>query len=306
MSDVFDDGSTVITRRELKALMKRSNKPGLRHLGVWLLLLCATSLIVWIAQIHVVLLVPAMFVHGVVVVHHFALQHECSHYTAFRSRTLCNTLAALCGFLLFIPPRFFRYEHCDHHTYTNQPGHDPEMIPLPKSRAQYWWYLSAIPYWRSQFSGLCRRATGNMTEDEKRFIPEVEEQAIVRESRIMLLGYALILIPTVMFSWTAPVIYWWFPLLLAEPVMRYIRMTEHVGRPTVSDRTLNTRTSKVSRLWRFLAWNMNYHAEHHFAASVPFHALPTLHDKLEGQLYVEQNGYWQAHRSIRKSIQDVE
>jgi fatty acid desaturase len=85
---------------------------------------------------------------------------------------------------------------------------------------------------------------------------------------------------------------------LGEPVMRAIRLTEHVGRPNVDDMKENTRTSLVSGPMRFLCWNMNYHAEHHYAASVPFHALPKLHDKLRGYVYVEERGYLGAHVDI--------
>lgn len=309
MSDVttpltaaFSATTAVISRRELKALMKRSNTPGLIHLGLWLSLLALTASLVFWLKDHAGWLIPAMFIHGVVMVHHFALQHECSHYTAFRSRKLCNALAGICGFLLFIPPRFFRYEHCDHHTYTNQPGRDPELIELPSNRWQYLLYLSAIPYWYSQFSGLIRRAGGSLTAAEKRFIPRVEEPAIVRESRLMIAGYGFVGLAMWFFDSSVPVFYWWLPLLLAEPVMRFIRMTEHVGRPQVSNRDTNTRTTIVSTIWRFLAWNMNYHAEHHFASSVPFHALPKLHVKLDGHVFVEPGGYLHAHHDIRASI----
>lgn len=305
MSDVFSDGEAMISRRELKALMKRSNRPGLIHLGLWLVLLSLTSLLVWFCRGSIGLLMPAMFVHGVVMVHHFALQHECSHYTAFRSRRLCTVLGALCGFLLFIPPRFFRYEHCDHHTYTNLEGHDPELIPLPASRWRYLWYLSAMPYWYSQFSGLLRRATGKVLKEERRFIPRVELPAVIRESRLMLAGYATIIVLMWLSGSLVPLFYWWLPLLLAEPVMRFIRMTEHVGRPMVANRRTNTRSNQVSVLWRFLAWNMNYHAEHHFASSVPFHALGRLHERIKDQVHVEEQGYLQAHRSILDSMTSV-
>jgi fatty acid desaturase len=301
-SDVLAEGDQILSRRELKALMKRSNTPGLLHLALWLVLLSATVLLVVVSRDTFWLLLPAMFIHGVVMVHNFALQHECSHYTAFRSRRLCNLLASVCGFLLFIPPRFFRYEHGDHHTYTNLPGSDPELIELPRSRLHYLWYLSAIPYWYSQFEGLLRRATGHLTEQEKRFIPPVEEPAIVRESRIMLAGYAGIVALMVITGSLVPVFYWWLPMLLAEPVMRFIRMTEHVGRPLVADRRINTRSTEVSALWRFLAWNMNYHAEHHYAASVPFHALGKLHERLKGHVHVEKMGYLHAHRTILDSM----
>ena len=78
-------------------------------------------------------LLPAMFVHGVVLVHHFSLQHECTHYTAFRTRRLNDVVGAACGFVIMLAPRFFRYEHCDHQTWTQLEGRDPELIPLPKS-----------------------------------------------------------------------------------------------------------------------------------------------------------------------------
>ena len=303
MSEVFADESVGLSRRELKALMKRNNRDGLIHLAVWAMVLSLTSLLVWVSltsdwwwQI------AAMFVHGIVMVHHFALQHECSHYTAFRSRRLCNVLAGFCGFLLIIPPRFFRYEHCDHHTYTNQPGRDPELIELPGSVWQYLWYLSALPYWYSQIAGLVRRSSGRLRAEERRFIPRVEETAIVRESRLMLAGYLLIIAVVLATGWMAPVFYWLLPLLLAEPVMRFIRMTEHVGRPLVADRFTNTRTNRVSAIWRFLAWNMNYHAEHHFAPSVPFHALGRLHEKIKHKVHVEEYGYLNAHRDILNSM----
>ena len=302
MSDVFADGTAIISRRELKAFMRRSNRPGLIHLALWIVLLSITASLVWLSYGHPWFMVPAMFVHGIVMVHHFALQHECSHYTAFRSRRLCSVLGAVCGILLFIPPRFFRYEHCDHHTYTNLEGRDPELIPLPENRWQYLWYLSAMPYWYSQFSGLLRRATGNILKEEKRFIPKVEMAAVIRESRLMLAGYAGIILLMCLSGSLAPVFYWWLPMLLAEPVMRFVRMTEHVGRPMVADRQINTRSNQVSALWRFLAWNMNYHAEHHFASSVPFHALGQLHERIKDHVYVEEQGYLHAHRTILDSM----
>ena len=84
--------------------------------------------------------------------------------------------------------------------------------------------------------------------------------------------------------------------------MRAIRMTEHVGRPTIQSMKENTRSNLVSAPMQFLAWNMNYHAEHHYASSVPFYALPKLHKKLEGHIYVEKRGYLGAHIDILSQI----
>ncbi len=96
--------------------------------------------------------------------------------------------------------------------------------------------------------------------------------------------------------------FWWLPVLLGEPVMRWIRLTEHVGRPNLRDMRENTRTNLVSRPIAFLCWNMNYHAEHHYAASVPYHALPRLHEKLAGYVHVEPRGYPGAHLEILSQL----
>jgi len=241
---------------------------------------------------------PAMFIHGVILVHHFSLQHECCHYTVFRTRWLNDLTGNLCGFIIMLPNRHFRYEHCDHHTYTQLHGDDPEMIPLPRSLGAYLWYLSSIPYWKTKFTELARHVRGHLTAEEKRFIPREEYRTVIWEARIMMTLYLAILAVCAVTNWWAPVWYWWLPVVLGEPVMRFIRMTEHVGKPCIREMTENTRTNYVTRPMRFLCWNMNYHAEHHYASSVPFHALPDLHEKLKDSIQVEPRGYLGAHLDI--------
>jgi fatty acid desaturase len=43
---------------------------------------------------------------------------------------------------------------------------------------------------------------------------------------------------------------------------------------------------------------MPFHAEHHLASSVPFHALGRLHDHVEPHLKHVSKGYFQVHREI--------
>lgn len=290
-----------LTRAELRALMARSDRPALIRLALWLPLLAATGTLVW-ASLGSWWLLPAMFLHGVVLVHHFALQHECVHYTVFRTRRLNDIAGLVCGLTIGLPHQFFRYEHCDHHTHTQIPGEDPEQIELPRSIGGYLWYLSAIPYWRTKIAEMLRHAAGRLTPAERRFVPKVAEPAVIREARLMLVFYAAVLAAMLVFRWWAPLWFWLIPLLLAEPVMRFIRMTEHVGRPETAEMRLNTRTNLIPAPLRFLCWNMNYHAEHHYAASVPFHALPRLHQRLKGHVHVQKGGYLGAHRDILGQI----
>ncbi|MEM9428396.1 MAG: fatty acid desaturase family protein [Pseudomonadota bacterium] len=290
-----------LTREELRDFMTRSDGPALRRLALWVLVVMATGGLIALAW-DSWLIWPAMFLHGIVLVHHFSLEHECVHSTVFRTRWLNKVVGTVCGVIIILPFKHFRYEHCDHHTFTQLEGEDPELVPMPESVAGYIWYISAVPYWRTKFRELAQHAAGRLTAEEKRFIPKVEHRAVFLEARVMLAGYGALFVLMAATGWWAPLWYWLIPLFLGEPVMRFIRMTEHVGRPTVAQMHENTRTNLVSLPWRFLAWNMNYHAEHHYAASVPYHALPRLHEKLKDHIYVEPAGYLGAHRDILRQL----
>ena len=294
---------SVISKKEIKRLMKRSNIPALMRLFVWVALLISTGSLIWLSQ-ETLWLVPALILHGIVMVHHFSLQHECIHYSAFRERWINNIIAYYCGFLLLIPPLFFRYEHTSHHSHTNIKGEDAELIDLPSSFVEYFLYISSFTYWKLQWSSFIRKVAGNLTEEEKAFIPQSEQNKVIWESRLMAMFYLLIIFVVIRFQWYAPIWYWWLPVLLGEPFMRAIRMTEHVGCPQKADFKINTRTSLVSSPLRFLCWNMNYHAEHHFAPSVPFHALPLLHEKLKDHITIERGGYLAAHKDIIGQIRN--
>jgi fatty acid desaturase len=299
LTQALEEGK--LTREELKAFMRRSDAEGFKHLALWLLLLAVTTTLVALAW-NSWLIWPAMFLQGVVIVHFFSLQHECVHYTVFRTRKINDIVGQICGVIIILPHRFFRYEHCDHHTHTQLSGDDPEQIPMPRSLGEYLWYLSAVPYWRNKLSELFRHATGRFSAAELRFIPKEEHAAVRRDARMMLGVYALVFAGMAITGWWGLVWFWLIPLFLGEPVMRFIRMTEHVGRPEVAQMHENTRTNLVPAPLRFLCWNMNYHAEHHYVASVPFHALPALHEKLKDHVHVEPGGYLGAHRDILRQL----
>ncbi|MDI9246424.1 fatty acid desaturase family protein [Marinobacter sp. CHS3-4] len=302
LTQALEEGK--LTRDELKSLMQRSDGPAFRHLALWVVVLTGTTTLITLAG-NSWLIWPAMMLHGIVLVHHFSLQHECVHYTVFRTRKLNNLVGQLCGLIIVLPHRFFRYEHCDHHTYTQLPGKDPELIPMPKTYGEYLFYLSSIPYWQAKFSELGRHAMGRLSEAEKHFVPREEHAAVFREARVMLAIYALIFAGMAITGWWGLIWYWVLPLFLGEPVMRFIRMTEHVGRPTVAQMSENTRTNLVSAPWRFLCWNMNYHAEHHYVPLVPYHTLPRLHEKLADHVHVEPRGYLGAHLDMLRQIREA-
>jgi fatty acid desaturase len=295
VSQALDEGR--ITRAELRNLMRRRDALPLLHLLAWCFTVAATGTAVWFAT-DTLWFGLAMFVHGVVLVHHFSLQHECTHYTAFRTRKLNDWVGAACGFIIMVAPRYFRYEHCDHHTWTQVTGRDPEQIPLPKTLGSYLWYLSSVPYWWAKCKEITSHAAGHLSDADKVFVPKIEYSAVIWEARVILAVYVAVVVAMLTFDWAGPLYYWFIPVLLGEPVMRFVRMTEHVGMPPVSNMRANTRTNLVSVVWQWLCWNMNYHAEHHYASSVPYHALPRMHELLAGELPVERGGYFAAHADM--------
>ena len=95
------------------------------------------------------LLLPLLLLHGICLVFLFAPLHEAIHGTAFRSSWLNQAVAELLGFLLLLPPRYFRAFHFAHHRHTQDPQRDPELVsPKPQTLRQYLLTISGYHYWR--------------------------------------------------------------------------------------------------------------------------------------------------------------
>jgi fatty acid desaturase len=212
---------------------------------------------------------------------------------------LNDVFGNLFGFIIMLPHVYFRWEHTEHHTYTQVSGRDPQLISQPKSLWQYLLYLSTIPYWLGFLRPFVRHVIGIIPPNERRFIPATETWKVVWEARAMFVAYAGLLIVSLWLRTEVLWFYWLGPRLLGEPFMRFIRMSEHVGRPVNEpDLLQNSRTCIVWAPLRWLAWNMPYHAEHHLSPGVPFHALPALHRELRAVPRPITAGYHGAHREI--------
>src|SRR3546814_6010240 len=98
---VAAEAKRVIPPDELRGLSVRSDLPGLIRLATHLAVMAATGALVWLALGTWWLLLPAMLLHGIVLVACFAPFHEGSHYTAFRSRWLNDAVGWLAGAVFF-------------------------------------------------------------------------------------------------------------------------------------------------------------------------------------------------------------
>lgn len=272
----------LIPRERLRALSQKSDAPGLRRLAQHFAALGATGTgVLYLAD--TIWVLPAMAVHGILLVFLFCPLHESVHGTAFRSRWLNDRTADLCGFLTVYPRLMYRSFHFAHHRYTQDPERDPEMtLRKPTDFRGYLFWVSGSRYWVTKMGTLIRFAVSG--EAKAPCIAKQAEAGLVRESRIVLGGYAAIAAIGLLTDPMIPLLLWVGPALLGQPFLRAYLLTEHTGCASGPNMLENVRTVLAGPIVRWLAWNMPYHTEHHTFPSVPFHALPAAHREIGDRL----------------------
>ena len=291
---------------DLRHLLARSDRAGLRHLAGHVALLALTALFIFWAR-GSIWQWPAMLLHGIVLVFLFAPLHETIHRTAFASRSLNDAVAFVIGALLILPREYFRAFHFAHHRHTQDPARDPELAsPRPATKGQWLLYVSGLPYWRWQITGLVARAMGR-TPEAFYGNEQQQQRRVVRESRQILALYAAILALSIFFGSDIAWRYWLLPALLGQPFLRLYLLAEHWGCPLSPaeapiDMLARSRTTYTNALARFLAWNMPFHIEHHANPALPFHALPAANRILRDRLGTTGTGYVAVTRWIYERL----
>ncbi|MCP4874424.1 MAG: fatty acid desaturase [Gammaproteobacteria bacterium] len=279
----------------IRQLTQRSDARGLAQLGAHLgmLVLAGVGLHLTRDSIWLLLTLP---LYGALLIFLFAPLHETIHFTVFKTRRLNNLVAAPLGFLLLLPFQYFRLFHYVHHRHTQNPELDPELLDTkPLMRGRYWLYLSGIPTWWQSIATIWRHALGSVDES---YIEPRHYPMIVNEARLHLAGYTLLLLISLLNSSGALWWYWILPALIGQPLLRLYLLAEHSGCDFGDNMLENSRTTYTVPWLNFLAWNMPYHAEHHYLASVPFHALPALHAYTGQRVKYKGEGYYRVNRDI--------
>ena len=292
-------GVSSVEREQLRLLYQRSNLCGLKRLSAHLVLVVTAAVGVHQTE-SIQLYVPAAFVLGVVGIFLFAPLHECIHRTAFRSRWLNDAVARVAGFLLLLPPRYFRSFHLSHHRHTQVSARDPELAGKDVSTlGRYLIYISGMLYWRDGILILIRHALGQVTAP---YIGRAASQPIINEARCYLFIYVVLAVLSAIFQTTMLVTFWLVPAILGQPVLRLFLLAEHTLCPLIPDMLRNSRTTLTMLPVRFIAWNMPYHAEHHALMAIPFHALPRAHMLFRDRIDYLTPGYSKFHGRLLTAI----
>ncbi len=295
------DPFQLLDKKERKRLTRRNDVNGLIHLAGHLGAIAAGGAAVYVSM-GSVLVVPALFAHGVLLACLFAPMHECSHGTAFRTRWLNETVYWLVSLIYISQPTWYRYRHAVHHTYTQIQGKDPSMVlPSPTTWRHYFEQLLGWRFWTTFPVVITKHALGKMRPQDSWYVPKSDLPRIYGEARFMLAFYAAIAMGAVYMGTWAPLVYWILPRMMGEPLQRSWRIAEHKGCEESPDVRVNTRSTKAGAIMRALCWNMPYHAEHHVCPQVPFFALPELNKLIGHQLRPMGESLFAVDREVRRT-----
>ena len=283
-----------IDRAQLKALARRSDRPGLTYLALWALALALTGAALWVAlgSAHVW---AAVFVFGVVMsVPSYALSHETAHGTAFRTRWLNEAVLWFTSLLYGEEPLHRRYTHTNHHTYTWYVGLDSQMpFDTPLTFKGWLYDISGLSIYRFQLRVLWQLATKRYTPLMREVSPAAELPKMTRNARLFCLVYlgAIALIASG-YGW--PLLWFYvLPRLVGGPIMLMFNIIQHAEMQENSTSIVDsTRTFRTNWVGRFLYLNMNNHVEHHLYPQVPFYSLPKLHEAVADRTPEPDPGFW--------------
>ena len=279
----------IVGARRLAELMRRQDRSGLLFAFIHFSVLGCTGYLLHEA-LNSAWFYPALLLHGFIIVRLFAPYHEASHGTVFKTKWFNDALYWITGLILMLPPLAFKYEHADHHTFTQDPERDTQYVTADNIW-QYLWYGSALPYFFNIVRNLLLQPFGWMSETTACAVPGTERKKVQREAGIFMCIYIGLALISVLYDTWIVVVFWLMPRIIMEPAERLIRMTEHVCCAKTLNMMENSRTVFINPLLSILSWHMPNHNAHHAVPLVPFHALPELTELLKEQIKYSERGF---------------
>jgi fatty acid desaturase len=296
--------SSPVARKQMKELMKRKDGPAIRDTLIWFASLAVfggLGIALWGSW----WAVPFFAVYGVLYCSASDSRwHECGHGTAFKTRWMNDVIYQMASFMVLREPTCWRWSHARHHTDTIIVGRDPEIgVPRPPKMLSLLSNFLAINSGLNELREVAIHTFGDLTPEERGYIPEMEQPKVFRTARI----WAVIILGVIALSF---VLHSWMPLVLVGLPSFYgawlylvFGLTQHAGlAEDVLDHRLNCRTVYMNPIFRFIYWNMNYHVEHHMFPMVPYHALPRLHAAIKGDTPPPYHGLLETYREIIPAV----
>jgi fatty acid desaturase len=289
-----------VSRKDMKALMQRTDGPAVRDTLVWLgamALLGAAAVYAWPSLWSI----PFFLAYGVLYGSASDSRwHECGHGTAFRTQWMNSAVYHIASFMMMRNPVTWRWSHSRHHTDTVIVGRDPEIAVMrpPDLFRLVVNFFGVLDVW-SGMKQMLINASGRIGAEEATFIPESEHPKVITVARVWTLVYAATIALAVWMGSILPLMIVGLPRMYGAWHHVLTGLLQHIGlADNVLDHRLNSRTVYMNPISRFIYWNMNYHVEHHMFPMVPYHALPRLHELIKDDLPAPNRSIWDAYREI--------
>ena len=245
---------TEIPRKDIKALMKRSDQPAIRDIVILygcMILFAALGIAFWPSWWSA----PFWLAYGVLYGSASDFRwHECGHGTAFKTPWMNNLVYHIASFMMVRNPYVWRWSHFRHHTDTIIVGRDPEIVAMrPPRLARIVANLFGLADAWNGWGRMLKNAAGIIDAEEATFIPEIDQSKVIRVARIWTAIYAGTIGVTL---WTGSIL----PLMLIGLPRLYgawhhvmTGVLQHAGlAEDVLDHRLNSRTVYMNPFSRFI------------------------------------------------------
>ncbi len=291
---------TDVSRKEMKALMQRSDGPAIRDTVILygcMMLFTGIGIALWPSWWSV----PFWLAYGVLYGSASDSRwHECGHGTAFRTKWMNDVVYQIASFMIMRNSATWRWSHARHHTDTYIVGRDPEIAvmrppELAKVVLNFFGVLDVVKF----FPNMIRNALSGPTPVERTFVPQSEWAAVQRVAIVHTAIYAATLALAAWMGSILPLMVIGLPRMYGAWHHVMTGLLQHGGlADNVIDHRLNSRTVLMNPVSRFIYWNMNYHVEHHMFPMVPYHALPRLHEVIKHDLPAPDASILAAYRQM--------
>ena len=295
---------TPVDRDLLRELVTPNDWKGLAHsLAFFLIYLGTTAVtLVFFLQGQWWAVALAAYVHSMFVgfVGMGAAVHELSHGTAFKRKWLNSLFFRLFAFLTWNSYFHFKESHKRHHQWTSYDTLDFEnpTNPVPFTAwSVVQWFTFDFSYFKMLIWTNIQHALGNTDVDFFFWCPlirkdDIRTKSLVRWARFMIIGHIVLDTLFILSGlWILAVTLSLSPFI-ASFLIHACHAHQHTGlNRNVPDWRVNAYSAEFGPLMSFLYWNMNYHAEHHMYAAVPFYNLKKLHRELAYDFPVPIRGF---------------
>lgn len=269
-----------------------------------LVALSTTGIILAVSE-NIGVTVVGIFVLGFMFAHAVELQHQCLHYSAFRSRRANRIIGIILGLPTLTSFHAYRRSHLEHHrnlgTSADAPFFTYRFVTSPSLGALLF-DLFGVAHLRASISAIFGNGDSRLIS-----IPHGDEPTHNSERLdYALMGFMLVCacLTSMIFGSAIVLKIWIVPfLLIAQPLHFLIELPEHIGcNEKSADVFHNTRTIVGSGLSRWFTNFNNLHVEHHLEPTISMDQLPTVFSHVQGQHKHLEQTYWQFYRSLYKSV----